>query len=64
MKSVRTEVFMKEQIDDNVDAVVRVEKGRRDRLDGHVEARAVVNEAQTSRPVVRVQRVERYGSEQ
>lgn len=55
---------MKEKIDNNVDAMIRVEEGGRDGLNSHVQTRPIVDETQARGPVVGVERVVGYGSEQ
>jgi hypothetical protein len=51
-KGIGPKILVKQQIDDNVNAMVRVEKGGRDGLDGHVQTRTIIDEAQTTRPVI------------
>lgn len=55
---------MKQQIDNNINTMIRVEESRRNGLNSHMKTRSIIDESKACRPVVGIQRVIGYSGEQ
>ena len=55
---------MKQQIDNNINTMIRVEESRRNGLNSHMKTRSIIDESKASRPVISIQRIVWYSGEQ